>query len=620
MSRHHFAIACVAVGLLLPDLGAAAADAAPPRKPPNIVFVLLDDAGFSDLGSYGGEIATPAFDTLAKQGVRFSNFHTAATCEASRAMLHSGVDPHRAGAGALMPVIADNQKGKPGYEGYLSDQAHSLGTLMRDGGYVTYFAGKWNLGYGLERSPGARGWDRYLGLEQTGADNFEAKVWAPFNTEAVWWQDGQRYTPPKDFFSTRTYVDTIIRHIDEGRAGNAAGKPFFAMLSLQAVHSPLQAPQADIDKYAKAYVEGWEAVRAKRYQRQVELGLMPAGLTLPKVPASLGFPFLRGTGEWASFSADEQRAFAHKMAVYAGMLDNADQQVGRLREHLRQIGELDNTVFVLMSDNGADFTDTSRINLPFRAWYRWAYPAGEGGGPGSYVHYGPYWAEVSNTPLALIKGSPGEGGMRVPFILSLPPPLKGSIRDGSIVDAFAWGTDILPTLLELGGISLPGDEYRGQKLHRPTGKSLLPYLRGDTQRVHASDETIGFESLGAQALYQGDWKIMRMGSPFDGKWRLFNLREDPTESRDLSAAMPERLQRMLAEVEAYNRANGVVLPEPGYDPVKQLLRNNWPVLLKQLWALPAVALGLLLLLGWALRRAWHRGRRRSGTAVVGARA
>lgn len=163
----------IAMAALLLATGAAVA------QRPNIVFVLLDDAGFSDLGSYGGEIATPHIDTLARQGVRFSNFHTAATCEASRAILHSGVDNHLAGAGALMPVIAESQKGKPGYEGYLSERAHSLGQLMRDGGYATYFAGKWNLGYGLERSPGARGWERYLGLEQTGADNFEAKVGHP---------------------------------------------------------------------------------------------------------------------------------------------------------------------------------------------------------------------------------------------------------------------------------------------------------------------------------------------------------------------------------------------------------------------------------------------------------
>ena len=606
--------ACAALMAALCALPAAAADA-PPRLRPNIVFVLLDDAGFSDLGSYGGEIATPTMDALAAQGVRFSNFHTAPTCEASRAMLHSGVDNHRAGMGALMPVIAESQKGKPGYEGYLSDHAHSLGALMRDGGYATYFAGKWNLGYGLGRDPGTRGWDRYLALEQTGADNFEAKVWAPFNTEAVWWQDGQRFHPPKDFYSSRAYADALMRYIDEGRRAGGAAKPFLAMLSLQAVHAPLQAPPADIERYAQRYQAGWDRIRAERYQRQVQMGLMPDGLTLPRVPASLGFPHLRGDGDWSRFSASEQRQMAQRMAVYAGMLDNADQQIGRLREHLRRIGELDRTVFVIMSDNGADFTDVSQVNLPFRAWYRWNFPAGDDamGGPGSFVHYGPYWAEVSNTPLAQIKGSPGEGGMRVPFILSLPPALKSSIADGAIAPAFAWVTDVLPTLLELGGIGLPGEESGaadGAPRHRPSGRSLLPYLRGEAGRVHAEDEAIGFESLGAQALFQGDWKLQRMGSPYDGQWRLFNLRDDPSESHDLAQAQPARMRRMLAEVDAYNRTNGVVMPEPGYDPIRQLLRNNWPVLLKQLWLLPVLLLLVLTAVPWLLARAIRRRRER----------
>jgi arylsulfatase A-like enzyme len=582
-------------------LPALAADNAQ-RLRPNIVFVLLDDAGFSDLGSYGGEIATPTMDALAANGARFSNFHTAPNCEASRAMLHSGVDNHLAGMGALMPVIAESQKGRPGFEGYLSERAHSLGALLRDGGYATYFAGKWNLGYGLERGAGARGWDRYLALEQTGADNFEAKVWAPFNTEAVWWQDGRRFQPPKDFYSSRAYADALMRYIDEGRS---TGKPFLAMLSLQAVHAPLQAPQDDIERYAKRYQAGWDRIHAERYQRQVQMGLMPAGLTLPRVPATLGFPHLRANGNWSALSPEEQRRMARRMAVYAGMLDNADQQVGRLREHLRGIGELERTVFVVMSDNGADFTDVSHINLPFRAWYRWNYPVGDDamGGPGSYVHYGPYWAEVSNTPLAQIKGSPGEGGMRVPFILSLPPALKGGIADGTIAPAFTWVTDVLPTLLELAGIALSAES---PDRHRPSGKSLLPYLRGEADRVHAADEAIGFESLGAQALFKGDWKLQRMGSPYDGLWRLYNLRDDPTESRDLSQARPELMQQLLAEVQAYDRANGVAMPEPGYDPIRQLLRNNWPVLLKQLWVLPAVLLMLLAAALWLAARASKR--------------
>ncbi|MGL6112193.1 MAG: sulfatase-like hydrolase/transferase, partial [Rubrivivax sp.] len=381
-ARRPFAALLAAFCLAVTFSLEAPAQAAPAQRP-NIVFILLDDAGFSDFGAYGSEVATPHIDSLAKGGVRFTNFHTASTCEATRVMLQSGVDNHLAGAGTLGVVIADNQKGKPGYEGHLSDRVHSLGQLMRDGGYATYYSGKWNIGDGLERSPGARGWDRYMSLEQTGADNFEAKVYAPFNMQAVWWEDGKRADLPADFFSSAHYADKLIQFIDEGRA---AGKPFLAMLSLQAVHSPLQAPQADIDKYLKLYEAGWDKIRAARYARQVDMGLVPAGLTLPRAAPDR---------EWAKLSDDERRVAAKKMAVFAAMLDNADQQVGRLREHLRSTGELDNTVFIVMSDNGADAFDLSQLNLPMRLWYRANYALGlEGmGGKGSYVHYGQDWAE-----------------------------------------------------------------------------------------------------------------------------------------------------------------------------------------------------------------------------------
>lgn len=227
---------------------------------------------------------------------------------------------------------------------------HSLGQLLRGGGYATYYSGKWNIGDGLERSPGARGWDRYLALEQTGADNFEAKVYAPFNLEAVWWEDGRR---------------------------------------------------------------------AERYARQVEMERVPDGLTLPRASPDR---------EWARLSDDERRAETSKMAVFAAMLDNADQQIGRLREHLRSTGELDNTVFIVMSDNGADAYDLSQLNLAMRLWYRTNFALGieRMGGPGSYVHYGQDWAEVSNTPFALFKGTSGEGGMRVPFIVHFPGRVPGA--------------------------------------------------------------------------------------------------------------------------------------------------------------------------------------------------
>jgi arylsulfatase A-like enzyme len=565
--------------------GSAAAPAPQQGARPNIVFVLLDDAGFSDLGSYGGEIQTPNIDQIAKTGVRFTNFHTASTCESSRAMLHSGVDHHRAGAGTLKVVMADNQKGKPGYEGYLSDKAHSLGQLLHDGGYATYFAGKWNLGDGAERAPGAKGWDRYISLEQTGADNYEAKVYAPLNMEAVWWEDGKRARLPADFFSTRHYVDKMVQFIDEGKSAN---KPFFATIALQAVHSPLQAPDIDINKYKDRYAVGWEKIRSERYQRQVEMGLVPAGLALPKALTSKA---------WGSLSDSEQRLYAKKMAVFAGMLDNADQHIGRFRDYLRKTGQLENTVFIVMSDNGADAYELNRLNLPFRLWYHANFALGieSLGQKGSYVHYGQDWAQVSNTPFSNFKGTSQEGGMRVPFIVNDPRHTQSA----RITDQFAYATDFLPTVLDIAGIAMPGDEYRGKPLMRPTGTSMLPYIQGRPPTIHGPDYTIGFEGTGAETLYQGDFKIARNVPPSgDSEWHLFNVKKDPTESSDLRFSEPQRFEAMRALYTNYLTANGVVKPPPGYDPLRQLLKNNWPTLVRQMAGVIAgVTVALITVVG-----------------------
>jgi arylsulfatase A-like enzyme len=567
---------------------------------PNIVFILLDDAGFSDLGAFGGEIATPHIDRIAQSGARLVNFHTASTCEASRAMLMSGVDNHRAGAGTLGVVIADNQRGKPGYEGYLSDRAHSLGRLMQQGGYASYFAGKWNLGEGLARSPGARGWDRYIALEQTGADNFEdGKVYAPLNLATVRWEDGKRATIPAAFFSTNHYTDRLIQYIADGRSSN---KPFFAMLSLQAVHSPLQAPDADLAKYRRSYDAGWERVRAARYQRQVAMGLVPAGLALPQAP---------GSRPWASLTDSERHSYARKMEAFAAMLDNADQNVGRLRDYLRQIGQLDNTVLVVMSDNGADPYELNRLNLPFKLWYQSRFKLGADtmGQPGSYVHYGQEWAEVSNTPFRLFKGTASEGGMRVPFIISYPK----RIRPGTVHGSFAYATDFLPTMLDLAGIRMPAAS--GQ-LHAPTGRTLMPHLEGLAGAFHPASETIGFEASGGQALFKGDFKLARNPAPFgDGRTGVFNLATDPTESNDLSVRQPELLRELQQDMDNYIVQNGVVLVPPGYDGPRQVLLNNWPVLVRQLAPMAVAALlaaSAVIALGWFLLRRWRRQRVRGG--------
>jgi arylsulfatase A-like enzyme len=562
-------------------LACAAAWGAPPAgKRPNIVFVLVDDAGFSDFGSYGSEIATPNIDEIARSGVRFTNFHTASTCESSRTILQSGVDHHRAGAGTLQVVIADNQRGKPGYEGFLSPNVHSLGQLMHDAGYATYYSGKWNLGTGLEHAPGARGWDRYLALENTGADNYEARVYAPFNREAVWWEDGHRAQLPPDFYSSHHYVDRMIRFVGDGRAQH---KPFLATIAFQAVHSPLQAPRRYTDKYLDLYAAGWDTVRRARYERQVGIGVAPAGLELP---SSTDGP------AWDTLPLETRRTQAKKMAVFAGMLEAADEEIGRFRAYLKSIGELDNTVFIVMSDNGADAYDLSQLNLPFRLWYRANNNLGYDtlGDKGSYVHYGRNWAEVSNTPLRLFKGTSAEGGMRVPFIMQVP----GRTRPGAVTNEFAYATDFLPTVLDIAGVPRPGAQYQGRPMIEPTGKSLMPLLEGNAATVHGADEAIGFEGTGGEAIFKGGYKLMRNGAPFDDHdWHLFETAKDWTEAHDLAREKPEMVANLTAEAGRYIEANGVILPEPGYDPLLQLLKNNAGVLLSQLGGIIAAALAVV---------------------------
>jgi arylsulfatase A-like enzyme len=578
--------------------------AAAKRARPNIVFVLVDDAGFSDFGAYGSEIDTPNIDAIARSGVRFTNFHTASTCESSRSILQSGVDHHRAGAGTLQAVIADNQRGKPGYEGYLSDNVNSLGQLLHDGGYATYYSGKWNIGSGLARAPGARGWDRYLELENTGADNYEARVYAPLNMEATWWEDGHRAELPPDFYSSRYYVDKLIEFIDQGRTQN---KPFMAMLAFQAVHSPLQAPDPYIRRYLNRYEAGWSKIRQERYERQVKEGLVPAGLELPKA---------KNAKPWDTLSADEQRFQAKKMAVFAGMLNAADEQVGRLREHLRKAGLLENTVFIVMSDNGADAYDLSQLNLPFKLWYRVNKKLGYDtlGDKGSYVHYGQDWAEVSNTPLRLFKGTSGEGGMRVPFVIEVP----GRLKPGTVTNEFAYATDFLPTVLDLAGIPVPATSPSGASRIAPTGKSVLPFLEGKTAAIHRADEAIGFEGTGGEAVFRGGYKLMRNGDPFDDRtWHLYDA-SDWTESHDLARARPEVVAQMVADMQHYVEQNGVVAPEAGYQPLVQLLKNNAGVLLRQLGGIIAVALVIVIGAPLALLIWWRRARRRRRSALAAA--
>ena len=524
---------------------------------PNIIIVLLDDVGFADLGAYGSEVSMPNIDQLAANGVRFTNFHAAAACSPSRGMLLTGVDNHLVGMGNMIEIMADNQFDQPGYEGFMGYSVVTLPTLLRDAGYHTYMAGKWHLGKTKESIPAARGFERSISLMESGADNFEKKSYLPLYDTVHFYEDFEEVDLPDDFFSTDYYTDRLIEYIGKDRDD---GKPFFAYLSLQAQHYPLQAPEEYIKKYDGVYDVGWDEIRAQRYARQVEMGLMPAGLSLPPIAAA---------PTWDSLSDEDRRLYAKRQAVYSGMLENVDANMGRLMTYLEEIGEAGNTVIVFMSDNGADNNEQEKI---FPEWYAENFDLSyeRMGLEGSYVNYGPGWAGASSTPLTLFKGAASEGGMRVPMIISGP----AGIRSGVDTDAFAFVTDITPTLLEVAGVTSPTGSYGGKEVHPVDGKSMLSFLRGDSDAVHGAGETVLYEMAGSAAVFRDGYKLIRNNPPFgDRQWRLYRPLQDPAEVNDLAKAEPGKVAEMLAAYERFaDEVNLIEVPDD-YDVMLQLQKN-----------------------------------------------
>jgi len=524
---------------------------------PNIIIFLIDDMGYADLGSYGSEISTPNIDRLATQGIQFSNFHTAATCSPTRSMLLTGVDNHLTGMGNMIEIMADNQFDQPGYEGYMGNRVVTVATLLKEAGYHTYMAGKWHLGKTKESLPAARGFERSIALMESGADNWEKKTYLPLYDFVHFYEGFEETDLPEDFFSTDYYINRIKEYIEADRSD---GKPFFAYVSFQAQHYPLQAPQEYIDKYLGVYDGGWEKIRAQRYARQVELGLMPAGLELPPMASAPA---------WDSLSEEERRVQAKKMAVYAGMLDNVDANIGRLLAYLKEIGEADNTLILFLSDNGADNNEQDKIFPEYYAKnFDLSYEAM--GLKGSYANYGPGWAGVSGTPHHLFKGSASEGGMRASFIISGP----AEIQRGVTTDAFAYVTDITPTLLELAEVSAPTGSFKDRQVHSITGKSMLSFLRGKTSQVHGPDDAVAYELAGSAAVFRGDYKLMRNNPPFgDKQWRLYRYTMDPVELNNLTQSEPKVLAEMTAAYDRYAKEVNLIEVPEDYHVLKQLQKN-----------------------------------------------
>jgi len=534
-----------------------------PASRPNIVFILADDLGYTDIAPYGSEVNTPTLSALAEQGVRFTNYHTAANCAPARAMLLTGVDNHLAGVPNIPEMLAPEQRVHAHYQGVLGDNVVTVATLLEDAGYHTYMAGKWHLGATPDKRPSRRGFQRTLAMMDSGADNWEQRPYLPLYDQANWFADGERITLPDNFYSSRLLIDKTIEFID----GNLEdGKPFFAYVPFMAVHMPVQAPQKYTDRYMGVYDAGWDALRTRRLERAVELGIVPPDTAMVRMST---------TDDWDTLDAQRQRYEAKRMAVYAGMIEAMDFHIGRLVDYLKSQGQYENTIFIFTSDNGSEGSGPAdpmafptRLG-PAQLGYHLDYD--RLGLKGSYNTLSPSFASAAASPLAFYKFYTGEGGMRVPLIIA-GGPLP---RQSELTPAFAWATDITPTILSLAGVAQPGERYGGRPVLPIIGRDLTPLLAGEAERVYSADDAVGYELTGHAALFQDDYKLVVNQPPLgDGQWRLFNIVEDPGETVDLASTQPVIFQRMLSRYQRYQRENGVLPVPSGYSQMRQLVANT----------------------------------------------
>ncbi|WP_298636425.1 arylsulfatase [uncultured Umboniibacter sp.] len=548
---------------------------------PNILLVVLDDAGFMDFGAYGSDTLTPNIDTLGQAGTMFTRYYTYPLCAPSRAALLTGQDNHDVGIGTLTEALTDDMRQAPAYSMTWQDSQPTIATRLKSAGYQTFITGKWGIGDIGVNLPHRFGFDRSFVLDATGASNYESKSYLPLNTEAKWFEDGERITTlPEDFYSSKDIVDKMIGYLNDANSD----QPFFSYLSFQALHIPVQVPKEYRDKYDGVFDRGWDAMREERFHRAIELGLVADTARLAE-PTYNQRP-------WDSLSEEEQSWWARSMQVNAGMMEAADFHLGRLLSHLETIGKLENTIVIVTSDNGPEYNTIGQTSPPFLRLFETAWMAYEGwyldyetlGEPGSMGAIGHEWASVSAAPFHLFKFSAAEGGVRVPMVISGP-----SIENRGFVNSMAHVADITPTILDLAGLPLEHDEF--------AGRSLKPLLHGETDQVYGEDEGFAIEVSGNAALYRGNWKITRTLPPFgDGEWALYDVASDPGETINVANQYPVLFQDMLAEFELYQDDVGVYQLAPGETARSQITMNATFAIIANYWYL-ILALNLVIMLG-----------------------
>ncbi len=498
---------------------------------PNIILVMVDDLGYSDFGVYGSEIETPTIDALAREGVRFRQFYNNAMCAVTRATLLTGQYQHKAGIGYWV----NTNLGLPAYQGWLNRESLTLGEVLQKGGYKTYLSGKWHVGQHPEHWPLQRGFDRFFGFVSGASNFFDSHPFKELNGKVALIEDSvEVYLKPGEYLTDKL-TDKAIEYLED-----AGGHPFFIYLAYNAPHWPLQAPEETIDKYRGKYKAGWDILRVQRIERQKLLGIAVEGQ--------------EGHGRdpevvpWNSITYDEQELWQRKMEVYAAMVDRVDQNLARVLEALQKRKIADNTVILLLSDNGAQggFAGTARPRQR---------SGGPIGSPGSYDYQEQNWAWLSNTPLRNYKASPYEGGISSPFIAWYPAEFqKGVIHDGK-----AHIMDLAPTIYDLAGVNYP-QSLNGIKSNELAGVSLRELLTNGV--ALPGDRPLFWERAGNRAARAGKWKLVSTYP--ENNWQLYDIEKDRGENRDLAAEFPEKVRELDGLYQQWAKQNGV----KEYDKVK----------------------------------------------------
>ena len=520
----------IAVGLARP----AAGQATPPR--PNIVVILADDLGYSDVGCFGSEIHTPNIDGIAKRGVALTQFYNQARCCPTRAALMTGRYPHSVGIGAMIDAYAARQReaaNSPAYQDHLSPDSPTVAELLRGAGYRTMMAGKWHLGKRPGEWPVARGFDRSF-VQINGAMNYYGGRSDDSEREPMALDD-QPFVPPHDgFYTTDAFAGHAIEFVDQSVAEHK-GQPFLLYLPFNAAHWPLQAPEADVKRYAGAYDKGWQAIREARLKRQVELGLLPAGQVMA--------PMDHGNAKaWDQLADGPRKQWARRMEVYAAQIDHMDQQVGRLLAELDRLGVADNTLVLWLSDNGGAAEDPNNGGGK-------GDPKAEIGSRDSYRGYARPWATVSNTPWRHHKVTNYEGGISTPLLARWPGHVPAD-KQGTFVREPAHVMDLVPTFLELAGATYPA------KPGGPTldGQSITTMLAGGHGTV---DRTFFWEHEGNRGVRSGKWDLCSLPGP-DHPFELYDLDADRVQAHDVAGEHPDVVARLEGLYRDWAKRVGVV--------------------------------------------------------------